>query len=49
MLPKEDFRLLLVAVLFLALLAMWTWPIPTSFEPSPWVLSLTPPQAHSYR
>ena len=49
MLPKEDFRLLFVAVLFLALLAMWTWPSPASFEPSPWVLSLSPSQAHSYK
>jgi hypothetical protein len=49
MLPKEDFRLLFVTLIFLTLLVMWTWPTPTSFEPSPWVLSLTPPQAQSFR
>ncbi len=43
MLPKEDLRLLVVAALFLTLLAMWMFPGPTAFEPSPWVLSFTPP------
>jgi hypothetical protein len=43
MLPKEDFRLLLVAVLFLTLLIVWAWPSPTSVQPSPWVFGFTPP------
>jgi hypothetical protein len=43
MLPKEDFRLLLVAVLFLTLLTVWARPSPTSIEPSPWVFGFTPP------
>jgi hypothetical protein len=35
MLPKEDFRLLLVALLFLTLLTLWAWPDPLSFNQLP--------------
>jgi hypothetical protein len=43
MLPNEDFRLFLVAILFLALLVVWTLPSPESFAPSSLTLGLNPP------